>query len=51
MELQQCDIVVQGLAVVVMVDVGGGNAKSLRAGASVFPSQIVVTHSYVDSVA
>lgn len=50
LELEQSDVIVQCLAVVVVVDVRGGNAKSLCSGTSVSAGQIVVTNPNVDSV-
>jgi len=50
MELQQGNIVVQGLAVVVVMDVGGGHAQGLSPGTAVFPGQIVVAHTHIDGI-
>ena len=51
MQLQQSNIIVQGLAVVVVVYVGGGHAESLRAGRPVLAREVVVAHTHVYSVA
>lgn len=37
MELQESNIVVQGLAIVVVMDVGGGHAQCLCSWTAVFP--------------
>jgi len=50
MELQQGNIVVQGLAVVVVVDVRGGHAQCLSPRTAVFSSQIVVAHTHIDGI-
>ena len=51
MQLEQGDVVVQGLAVVVVVDVGGGHSQGLGAGAAVLLGEVVVAHADVDGVA
>ena len=51
MQLQQGDVVVQRLAVVVVVDVGGGHPQGLGAGGAVLLGQVVVTDTDVDGVA
>ena len=50
MQLQQGDVVVQGLTVVVVVDVGGGHPQSLSPGAAVLLSEVVVSHTNIDGV-
>ena len=50
MELEQGDVVVQRLAVVVVVDVGGGHPEGLGPGGPVLLGQVVVTHADVDGV-
>ena len=50
MELEQSDVVVQGLAVVVVVDVGGGHPQCLGPGRAVPLSEVVVSHPHVDRV-
>lgn len=49
-QLEQRYVIVQRLTVVVVVDVGSGDPKRLRAGAPVLARQVVITHSHVDSV-
>lgn len=51
MQLQQSNIIVQGLAVVVVVYVGGGHAESLRTGRTVLAREVVVAHADVYRVA
>ena len=50
MELEQGDVVVQRLAVVVVVDVGGGHPQGLGPRGPVLLSQIVVTNADIDGV-
>lgn len=50
-QLEQCNVVIQRLAVVIVMDVGGGNAQCLSAGAAVLPGQIVVAHPHVNCIA
>lgn len=50
MQLQQSNVVVQGLAVVVVVDVRGGDTQRLCTWTSVLTRKIVVADSYVDCV-
>ena len=50
MELEQGDVVVQRLAVVVVVDVGGGHPEGLGPGGPVLLGQVVVTNSHVNGV-
>lgn len=50
-QLQQRDIIVQRLAVVVVMDVGGGHTQGLRARGAVLARQVVVTHAHVYRVA
>ena len=49
-ELEQGDVVVQGLAVVVVMDVGGGHPECLGPGTAVLLSEVMVTHSHIDGV-
>lgn len=49
-ELEQGDVVVQRLAVVVVVDVGGGHPQGLSPRGPVLLSQIVVTNADIDGV-
>ena len=49
-QLQQGDVVVEGLRVVVVVDVGRGHAQRLSAGGTELLGQIVVAHADVNRV-
>jgi len=49
-QLQQGDVVVQGLAVVVVVDVGGRHPQSLCTWGSKLLCEVVVPHPDIDSV-
>ena len=49
-QLEQGDVVVEGLAVVVVVDVGGGHPQGLGPRGTVLLSQIVVTNTDIDGV-
>ena len=49
-EFEQRDVVVQRLAVVVVVDVGGGHPQCLGSGGTVLLGQVVVSHTNVDGV-
>ena len=49
-QFEESDVIVQGLAVVVVVDVGGGHPQSLGPRAPVLLSQIVVTNTNIDGV-
>ena len=49
-QLEQGDVVVQRLAVVVVVNVGGGHPEGLRPRGAVLLSQIVVTNTDIDGV-
>ena len=50
MKFEQGDVIVQRLAVVVVVDVGGGHPQSLGPRAPVLLSQIMVTNTNIDGV-
>ena len=50
MQLEQGNVVVEGLAVVVVVDVGGGHPQGLGSRTSKLLGQVVVTHAHVDGV-
>lgn len=45
-QFQQRDIIIQRLAVVVVVDVGGRHAQRLRAGRAVLARQVVVADAH-----
>ena len=49
-QLEQGDVVVQRLAVVIVVNVGGGHPEGLRPRGAVLLSQIVVTNTDIDGV-
>ena len=49
-ELEEGNVIVQSLAVVVVVDVGGGHPQSLGPGRAVPLGQVVISHSHVDRV-
>ena len=49
-QLEESDVVVQSLAVVVVVDVGGGHPQCLGPGRAVPLGQVVVPHPDVDGV-
>lgn len=51
LELEEGNVVVQRLAVVIVVDVGGGHSEGLGSGASVAAREVVVSDSDVDGVA
>merc|ERR1712203_523163 len=51
MQLEQSYVVVQSLAVVVVVDVCGGNSKGLSSRTSELLGQIVVSHPHVNCIA
>ena len=50
MEFEQRDVVVQRLAVVIVVNVGGGHPEGLGTRGAVLLSQIVVTNTDIDGV-
>lgn len=50
MEFQQRDVIVQGLAIVVVVYVGGGHSQGLGSRGPVFAGQIMVSYSDVDGI-
>ena len=50
MQLEESDVVVQGLAVVVVVDVGRGHPESLSPRRAVPLSQVVVSNPHVDRI-
>ena len=50
MQLEQGDVVVQRLAVVIVVDVGGGHPEGLGPRGAVLLSQVVVTNTDIDGV-
>ena len=49
-QFEQGDVVVQGLGVVVVVDIRGGHPQGLGAGAAELLGEVVVTDTHVDSV-
>ena len=49
-QFEQSDVVVESLAVVVVVDVGGRHPQSLSTRRAVPLGQVVVSHSHVDGV-
>ena len=49
-ELEEGDVVVQGLAVVVVVDVGGGHSQCLGSGTAILLSEVMVANSDIDGV-
>ena len=49
-KFEQGDVIVQRLAVVVVVDVGGGHSEGLGPRAPVLLSQIMVTYTNIDGV-
>ena len=49
-QLQQGDVVVQGLAVVVVVDVGGRHSQSLCTWRAKLLCEVVIPHPYIYSV-
>ena len=51
MQLEQSNVVVEGLAVVVVVDVGGGYSEGLSSRTSELLGQVVVSHPHVDGIA
>jgi len=50
LKFQQGDVIVQCLAVVVVMDVGGGHAQCLCSGTAVSAGQIVISNADVDGV-
>ena len=50
MELEEGDVVVQRLAVVVVVDVGGGHPQCLRPRGPVLLREVMVPNTHVDRV-
>lgn len=51
MKFQKSDIVIERLAVMIVMDIRRRNAQGLSTWASVFTSEIVITHPHVDCVA
>ena len=51
MKLEKCNVVIQGLAVVVVVDVGGGHPEGLGPGAPELLGEVVVAHTDIDGIA
>ena len=51
MKLEKCNVVIQGLAVVVVVYVGGGHPEGLGAGAPELLCEVVVAHTDIDGIA
>lgn len=49
-QLEESDVVVQGLTVVVVVDVGGGHPQGLRPRAAILLGQVVISNPHVDGV-
>ena len=49
-QLEESDVVVQRLAVVVVVDVGGGHPEGLSPRRAVPLSEVVVAHPHVDGI-
>ena len=49
-KLEDGDVVVKGLGVVVVVDVGRRNAEGLSAGAAELLGKVVIAHSYVNCI-
>lgn len=49
-QFQERDVVVQGLGVVIVVDVGGGDAEGLGTGTAELLGQVVVPNADVDGV-
>lgn len=49
-ELQEGDVVVEGLRVVVVVDVRRGDPKGLGAGGAKLLGEVVVAHTDIDGV-
>ena len=50
MQLEQGNVVVEGLAVVVVVDVGGGHPECLRPRGPVLLREVMVPDTHVDRV-
>ncbi len=50
MQFEQCDVVVQRLRIVIVMDVGGGHPQRLGAGGTEFLGQVVITNSDVNGV-
>ncbi len=50
MQFEQGYVVVQRLRVVIVVDVGGGHAKSLRSRTAKLLREVVITNTDVDGV-
>lgn len=50
MQLQQSNVVIQCLAVVIVMDVCGGDTQCLRSRAAVFAGQIVVADTDVNRI-
>jgi hypothetical protein len=49
-QLEEGDVVIEGLTVVVVVDVGSGNSQGLGSGTPELLSEVVVSNSDIDSV-
>lgn len=49
-QFEQCNIIVQRLAIVIMMNVSGCDAHCLRTRAAIFPCQIIVTDSNINGI-
>lgn len=50
MEFQQGDVIIQGLAVVIVMDVCCSNSESLSSRASVFSGEVIISHANINSI-
>ena len=50
MKFEEGDVVVQGLRIVIVMDVGGGHPQGLGSGAAELLGEVVVSNADVDGV-